>query len=86
MNMYHVQRDPLWASASKECRSEFIEAMRGKDYDAASTKEAWGWFSLGWAACILFRNKAKPCTHENCHVVEGNSSGPYRWSCGRIEG
>jgi hypothetical protein len=31
--------------------------------------------------------KRRPeCDHERCHVVEGEPGGPYRWSCGRIEG
>lgn len=58
MNMHHVQKRDDWKSASKECRSEFIEAMRGKEYDASSTEDAWDWFSLGWAACVLFRKKS----------------------------
>lgn len=48
MNMHHVQRCPYWAVASKECRSEFMEAMRGKEYGASETKDAWDWYYTGW--------------------------------------
>lgn len=57
MNLHFVQRDALWGSAPKALRSEFIEAMRDKSYSAEETKIAWDWFSLGWAACVLFGKK-----------------------------
>lgn len=57
MKLYHVEQDESWKTASKECRSEFIEAMRNCDYGATETKDAWDWFSMGWAACVLFRKK-----------------------------
>ena len=48
MNLYHVQSDETWKSASRECRSGFIEAMRDWDMDAGSTRDAWYWWRLGF--------------------------------------
>jgi hypothetical protein len=48
--MYHVQQEESWKTASKECRSEFIEQMRDCEYGASSTLDAWQWFAAGWQA------------------------------------
>ena len=30
--------------------------------------------------------RRRRCTHENCDIVAGEPGGPYRYSCGSIEG
>lgn len=48
MNMQLVQEHEGWKTAPKECRSEFIEAMRDVQYGAQETMNAWYWFANGW--------------------------------------
>lgn len=53
MNLCHVQKSESWKVAPKECRSEFIEAMRDCQYGASETRDAWDWFALGWAKSYI---------------------------------
>jgi hypothetical protein len=46
--MWSVQKCESWKQAQREARSEFIEQMRGREYGASETQDAWDWFITGW--------------------------------------
>lgn len=48
MKLYHVEQCETWKGASKAARSEFVERMRGCQYGAQETKDAWDWYWVGF--------------------------------------